>query len=111
MVDGTRARPRTDVEKNADVWLENRAEGVEEPAVRVDLLLVLLLEAKYYLNGDDALLRAFNLVRFRDRDCVFSQDETEKIIIMICAHVLWVVYSYICAATGLPLTTLVAIPS
>ncbi|KAH9059863.1 hypothetical protein EDB87DRAFT_1577238 [Lactarius vividus] len=52
----------TVTEKNADAQLENRAKGVEEPAVQVDLPLVLLLEAED-LHGDDSLLCTFNLVR------------------------------------------------
>ena len=79
MIDRARARPRADVKKDADIWLKNRAKGVEEPAMRIDLLLVLLLEAEDYLHGDDTLLGALDLVRLRDRDCV-AEYETEKII-------------------------------
>ena len=72
MVDGAGVRPRTDVEKNVDVWLENGAKWVEEPPMRIDLLLILLLEADDYLHGDDALIKTLNLVRFRDRDCFLA---------------------------------------
>ena len=40
MVDRVGARHSADVEEDADVGLENGAEGVEEPSMRVDLLLV-----------------------------------------------------------------------
>ena len=80
VVDRARARPHADFEKDADIWLKNRAKGIEEPAMRVDLPLVLFLEAEYYLHGVDALLWALDLVRLRDRDRV-AEYETEKIII------------------------------
>ena len=79
MVDRARARPGTDVEKDADIWLENRAKGIEEPAVRVDLLLVLLFETEDYLHGNDAFLCALDLVRLGDGDCFY---ETEKLIMI-----------------------------
>ena len=42
-VDRGGARHRTDVEQNTYVGLQYWTEGVEEPAMRVDFLLVLLL--------------------------------------------------------------------
>ncbi|RUS16119.1 hypothetical protein BC938DRAFT_476698 [Jimgerdemannia flammicorona] len=41
VINGSTARAGADVEEDADVRLENRAEGVKEPAVGVDLLLIL----------------------------------------------------------------------
>ena len=69
MVDRARSRPRTDVKKYANVRVENRAKGVEEPAMRVDLFLVLLLEAEYDLHRYDPFLCALDLVRLGDGDC------------------------------------------
>ncbi len=57
-----------DVEQDAHVRIEGLAEGVEEPAVRVELLLVLLLEAEDHLAGDDALLGALELEVRVERD-------------------------------------------
>ena len=37
---------RADIEQDADVGLQQRTECVEEPAMRVELLLVLLLQAE-----------------------------------------------------------------
>ena len=41
----------TGIEQNADFGVQNAANGSEEPSVRVDLLGVLLLQAKHHLNG------------------------------------------------------------
>ena len=62
MINRAGSRHRTDVQKHANVRLKNRSERVEEPAVRIDLLLVFLLQAKDDLHGDNSFLRAFNLV-------------------------------------------------
>lgn len=57
-----------DVEQDADIRVERLAEGVKEPAVRVELLLVLLLEAEDHLAGHDALLGALELQVRVERD-------------------------------------------
>jgi hypothetical protein len=41
MVDGRWARTRANIEEDADIWLQDWAEGVEEPAVGVYLGVVL----------------------------------------------------------------------
>lgn len=41
----------TGVQKNDDFWVENTAESVEQPSMRVDLLAVLLLQAEHHLHG------------------------------------------------------------
>lgn len=43
VIDGGGTRHCTDIEEYTDIRLENRAESVEEPPMRVDLLLVLFL--------------------------------------------------------------------
>ena|ERR1700722_14226254 len=50
MIYGCGARHSPNIEENADVRLENGAKSVEEPSVRVDLLLILLFEAEYDLD-------------------------------------------------------------
>ena len=62
MINRAGARHRTDVQKDANVRLKNRSKSVEEPAVRVDLLLVFLLQAKDDLHRDNSFLRTFDLV-------------------------------------------------
>ena len=52
----------TAVEKDADVGLEDGAKGLEEPAMRVDFLLILLFETEYHLTRHDALFGATNLL-------------------------------------------------
>jgi hypothetical protein len=52
VVDGLVAGLGTGVNENADLGLENAADTVEEPAVRVDLLLVLGLEDNNDLDRD-----------------------------------------------------------
>ena len=66
-----RAWPRhcTDIEQDANIWLENRAKGVEEPTMGVDLFLIFLFETEDDLHGHNAFLRAFELVRRRNGDC------------------------------------------
>jgi hypothetical protein len=62
MINRAEARHRTDVQKDANVRLKDRSKRVEEPAVRVELLLVFLLQAKDDLHRDNSFLRAFDLV-------------------------------------------------
>lgn len=57
MINRSGSRHSSDIDKNANVGLEDRTEGVEEPAMRVDLFLVLLLQAEYNLHRDMATLR------------------------------------------------------
>ena len=63
MVDRGGAGHHTDVEQNTYVGLQYLTEGVEEPAMRVDFLLLLLFEAEEDLDRDDAVLGAFDFHR------------------------------------------------
>ena len=69
MVDGRGAGHRTDVQQNTYVGLQYWIDGVEELALRVDSLLVLLFEEEEDLDRDDALLSAFDFHRRRCRYC------------------------------------------
>jgi len=60
MINRARTRHRTDVEEDANDRLKNGPKRIEEPAVRIDLLLVFLLQAKDDLHGNNTLLRAFD---------------------------------------------------
>ena len=71
MVDRARAGPGADVQKDANVRLKNRSKGIEEPAVRVDLLLILLFKTEDNLHRDDSLLSALDLIRLGERDFFF----------------------------------------
>lgn len=44
------ARLCTSIEQNANFRVQNAAEGIEKPSVRVDLLAVLLLETEHHLH-------------------------------------------------------------
>jgi hypothetical protein len=51
VVDGAAARLGTSVDQHANVRVEDTAKGLEEPAMRVDLFLVLFLQAEEHLHG------------------------------------------------------------
>ena len=51
LVDTRSGGLRANVKQNADVRLQERAESIEEPTMRVELLLVLLLQAEEDLQG------------------------------------------------------------
>ena len=73
MINRAWTRHRTDVEQNANIGLENGAKSIKEPTVGIDLLLVLLFETKDNLHGHNTFLRALNLVRRRNGDCIGSE--------------------------------------
>jgi len=60
MVYRRRTRHSTHVEEHTNVGLEDGAESVEEPSMRIDFLLVFLFEAKDDLDGYDAFFCAFD---------------------------------------------------
>ena len=68
MVYRRRARHGTHIKEDADVGLEDGAKGVEEPSMRVDLLLVLFFETKDDLNRYDAFFCAFDFETGVDGD-------------------------------------------
>lgn len=55
MVEGFAAGTGAAVEEDADVGLEDGAEGLEKPAMGVDFLLILLFETEDHLTWHDAL--------------------------------------------------------
>ena len=61
-------RHSTYIEQNTKVGLEDGAESVEEPSMRVDLLLVLLFKAKDDLDGYSAFFCAFDFEAGVDGD-------------------------------------------
>ena len=69
VVNRSRAGHSPHVQQYTNVWFQDRTESVEEPTVRVDLLLVLLLQAEDDLHGHEALLCAFDLHGRRNRNC------------------------------------------
>ena len=52
MVNAGGTRHGTDVEENADVWLKDWTESVEEPSMGIDLFLILRFQHKNYLDWD-----------------------------------------------------------
>ena len=55
LVDRVLAGLGAGVDEHADVRFKDRAEGLEEPAVAVDLLLILFFQAEQHLHGRGAL--------------------------------------------------------
>lgn len=51
MVDGATTGLGTSIDEHADIGIQNATKGLEEPTMRVDLLLVLFLETEQHLNG------------------------------------------------------------
>lgn len=51
----------SDIDKNANVGLKNRAKGVKKPTMRIDLFLVLLLQTEYNLHRDIATFGSLNV--------------------------------------------------
>jgi hypothetical protein len=79
VVDGGRAGHGADVEEDADVGFQDRSERVEEPPVRVDLLLVLLFQAEDDLDRRRFFLRTdFGGGRYGDCGGVGVEKEIEK---------------------------------
>lgn len=60
MINRSRSRHSSDIDKDANVGLEDRTEGVEEPTMRVDLLLVLFLQTEDDLHRDMTAFGAFD---------------------------------------------------
>ena len=61
MINGGGAWHSTNVKQHADIGLQNRAECVEEPSMRVDLLRVLLLQTEDDLERDQPALCTLEL--------------------------------------------------
>jgi hypothetical protein len=68
MVNTSRARHSTDIQKDADIRLQYWAERVEEPTMRVDFLLIFLFETEDNLHWHHTTLCAFDLHGWGDRD-------------------------------------------
>ena len=68
MINRSWARLCANIKQDANIGLEDGAEGVEKPAVRINLLLIFLLETKDDLHGHNAFLRTFELVGRRNGD-------------------------------------------
>ncbi|KAI6748718.1 hypothetical protein HG531_007665 [Fusarium graminearum] len=62
MVNGASARSCTSIEKNTNVGVQDSAESVKEPSVRVDLLSVLLLQAEEHLDRLASVNKLYNIV-------------------------------------------------
>lgn len=52
MIDGGAAGTSPSVDEDADIGVKNAPEGLEEPAMGVDFLLVTLLKTEDHLHGD-----------------------------------------------------------
>ena len=55
LVDGSTRRFRADIEQDANIGFDQRAERIEEPPVAIELLLILLLQAEYDLHRASTL--------------------------------------------------------
>ena len=90
------ARPRTDIQQYAHVWLEHTPEGIEEPPMRVDFLLVLLLHAEDDLRRDNSLVRVPELEVLVEAESggVFEQVSRHGLVINHVLHVVaWLVHA------------------
>lgn len=56
MVDGVLARLGSSIDQDTDIWIQNGAKRLEEPSMRVDFFLILLLETEEHLHRSVALL-------------------------------------------------------
>lgn len=56
MVQAVRTRSSSDIKQDANIGLEHRPKRVEEPSVRVDLLLVMFFHEENDLSGNDSLV-------------------------------------------------------
>lgn len=81
VIDGIAARASTSIEKDADVGIQDTAKSLEEPSVRVDLLLILLLQAEEHLHG-------LSSVDKRD-DVVFELEMgLGSVLVNVCGNIL-----------------------
>ena len=82
-------RHSTDIEQHTDVRVEDRAERVEEPPMRVDLLLVLLLHAEDDLRRHDALVRVleFQVLVQAERGRVLEEMGRDRLVVHPVHHV------------------------
>ena len=88
MVEGIPAWSSTAVEEDADIGLQDGTEGLEEPTVGIDFLLILFLETEEHLAWDNSFLGAtgFALDNVKEGSCRNWS----------CGSILiWVVYSKI----------------
>ena len=69
MINRAGTRNCADVEEDANVRMKDRSKCVEEPAMGIDLILVLLLQTKDYLHRDNSFLLAFDLARCGNGYC------------------------------------------
>ena len=53
MIEGVSAWSSTAVEEDADIGLQDGTEGLEEPTVGIDFLLILFLKTKEHLARDN----------------------------------------------------------
>ena len=77
MVEGFAAGTGAAVEEDADVGLEDGAEGLEEPAMGVDFLLILLFETEDHLTWHDALFGA-TTIRYILREGITGIARTDR---------------------------------
>jgi hypothetical protein len=61
MVERLGSRFGSNVEQNANIGVQRPAESIEEPTMRVQLLLIALFQAEDHLAGHNALLGALEL--------------------------------------------------
>jgi hypothetical protein len=69
MINRAGTRNGADIEEDANVRMKDRSKCVEEPAMGIDIFLVLLLQTKDYLHGENSFLRAFDPARWGNGYC------------------------------------------
>ncbi|KAI6765726.1 hypothetical protein HG530_006796 [Fusarium avenaceum] len=79
---GARAGLGSGVDENGDFWVENAAKGVEQPAMRIDLLAVLLLQTEDELHGREIAMR---LVGVRSDELLIGRDgDLTRVLENVC---------------------------
>ena len=68
MINRSRTRLRTHIEEDTHIRVQALCESVEEPSMRVDLLLIPFFQCKDDLDGHDAALCTFVLQVRRECD-------------------------------------------
>jgi hypothetical protein len=68
VIDRSRARLRAHIEEDTHVWIQAFCESVEEPSMRIDLLLIPFFQCEDDLNGHDTAFCTLVLQVRRESD-------------------------------------------
>jgi hypothetical protein len=69
VIQAIRTRPSPNIEQDADIRLQNRTKRIEEPPMRVDFLLIVLLHEEDDLRGNDPFVRILEVQIWINTNC------------------------------------------